>query len=483
MNQNLPAEPPVPKKTGRPVWVNLALAGLALGASGIAYFTLPASMDEAPRRMACIFIAALVLWVTEAIPLFATSLLVIVAEQWLLTTPTNLGIEFSYKDVFAAFGNPVIFLFLGGFVLAKAIEKKGIDVQLASVLMRPFGEKPAGALAGVMFITAVFSMFMSNTATTAMMIVLIQPIARQIPQADRFRRGIILAVPFAANVGGIGTPIGTPPNAIALGALAERGLSISFAQWMAFALPLMVGTLVVMWFFLLMAFRPSSTDVRVKVESRFHLDRDRTIVYLTFFLTVFLWLTSSIKALPWGGISSSVVAMLPAALFTVTRIIDRKDFNSLEWNILVLIAGGIALGIGMEKAELAAWIKEALPLATMTPYAVILVCALVVCALGTVMSHTVAASIVVPLGVSIVVAMAGDPSTMVLAVMVAVASSFAVGLPISTPPNAIAYGSGLVTTRDIMFVGLLTTVAGMIIILSTGPFVIEFFLKLTGAIG
>ena len=121
--------------------------------------------------------------------------------------------------------------------------------------MRPFGKHPGGVLAGVMFITALFSMFMSNTATTAMMIVLVQPLALQVPAGDRFRRGLVLAVPFAANVGGIGTPIGTPPNAIALEALRARGLEINFFEWMAFALPLLVGTLAVMWLLLFILYR------------------------------------------------------------------------------------------------------------------------------------------------------------------------------------------------------------------------------------
>ena len=183
-------------------------------------------------------------------------LLVIAGEAWWLTLQTGWERPIAYTDIYASLGSPIIFLFLGGFILARGVQKEGIDVQLAAALMRPFGKHPGGVLAGVMFITALFSMFMSNTATTAMMIVLVQPLALQVPAGDRFRRGLVLAVPFAANVGGIGTPIGTPPNAIALEALRARGLEINFFEWMAFALPLLVGTLAVMWLLLFILYRP-----------------------------------------------------------------------------------------------------------------------------------------------------------------------------------------------------------------------------------
>ena len=472
---------PTSKAPSRPIWVNTSLVLTAFAAGAVTYFMLPASMDEPARRMATIFVTALVLWVSEAVPLFATSMLVIASEAWWLALPTGWEHDIAYTDIFASLGSPIIFLFLGGFILAKSVQKEGIDVQMAAVLMRPFGRHPGGVLAGVMFITALFSMFMSNTATTAMMIVLVQPLALQVPADDRFRRGLVLAVPFAANVGGIGTPIGTPPNAIALEALRARGLEINFFQWMAFALPLLVGTLVVMWILLLSLYRPRQKGLSVEVKSDFQFTRNAMIVYATFTLTLGLWLTS-----PWLDsflgfhLPTAVVAVVPAAILTATKVISRKDFNSLEWDVLVLIAGGIALGKGLSLTGLDVWLVEALPTGQMTYFMLVAACCLVVVGLGTVMSHTVATTIVVPLGMAVAAGVVSDPQLQVLAVMIAIASSYAVGLPISTPPNAIAYGSNLVDTRDIMRVGILTSVVATVIIVTTGPAVVSFILGIVG---
>jgi len=472
---------PASKAPSRPVWVNSSLVVAALASGAAAYFALPASMDEPARRMAAIFVVALVLWVSEAVPLFATSMLVIAGEAWWLTLQTGWERPIAYTDIYASLGSPIIFLFLGGFILARGVQKEGIDVQLAAALMRPFGKHPGGVLAGVMFITALFSMFMSNTATTAMMIVLVQPLALQVPAGDRFRRGLVLAVPFAANVGGIGTPIGTPPNAIALEALRARGLEINFFEWMAFALPLLVGTLAVMWLLLFILYRPGHEGLRVEVKSEFKLTLKALVVYMTFAVTLALWLGS-----PWLdqffglNLPTAVVAVVPAAVLTATKVISRKDFNSLEWDVLVLIAGGIALGKGMGLTGLDAWLVESLPTSQMSFFMLVASCCLFVVALGTVMSHTVATTIVMPLAIAVASGVASEPQVQVLAVMVAIASSYAVALPISTPPNAIAYGSDLVDTRDIMRVGILTCVVATVIIITTGPAVVSLILRVVG---
>lgn len=465
----------------RPAWVDAMFVGAALALGAVAYFVLPASMEEPARRMATIFVVALVLWVTEAVPLFATSTLVIAAEAWWLALETGWERPIIYTDIFASLGSPIIFLFLGGFILAKGIQKEGIDVQLAAALMRPFGRHPGGVLAGVMLITALFSMFMSNTATTAMMIVLVQPLALQIPAGDPFRRGLVLSVPFAANVGGIGTPIGTPPNAIALEALRARGLEINFFQWMAFALPLLIGTLIAMWLLLLVLYRPRQEGLQVEVKSEFQLTRNAVVVYATFAITLALWLGS-----PWLDqffgldLPTAVVAVVPTALLTATRVISRKDFNSLEWDVLVLIAGGIALGKGMGLTGLDLWLVEALPASQMSFFALVTSCCLFVIALGTVMSHTVATTIVIPLAMAVATGVTTESQVQVLAILVAIASSYAVALPISTPPNAIAYGSDMVDSRDIMRVGVLTCVVATVIIITTGPAVVSWILQVAG---
>ena len=450
----------------------MALFGFAILAGIIAYLLLPESMTESQRRMGAIFMVALVLWVSEAIPLFATSLLVIVGQAWLLAIP-ELDVDIDFRDVFASLANPIIYLFLGGFILAKGVQKQGIDVQMASVLLRPFGKTPYGVLAGIMLITAVFSMWMSNTATTAMMVVLVAPLAAQIADTDNFRRGLVLGVPFAANIGGIGTPIGTPPNAIALAQLQQRGLEINFFEWMAFAVPLLFGTLALMWLALLFIFKPQTKILELQMPSTLEFNFKSWVVYFTFAVTVGLWLTT-----PLHGVDNAVVAMIPAAVFTITQIISRQDFNRLEWDVLILMAGGIALGSGITRTGLDVWIMGAFPFEDLSFFLLVAVCCVITVFLSTIISNTVTANIVLPIGMALGAAFEDGHMIQVLAVMIAVSSSYAMGLPISTPPNVIAYGSGMVSSRNIMFVGGITSVVATVAIVTTGPSVVSFILGL-----
>lgn len=462
---------PVSKSKQRPLWLNMTLFGGALSAGAVVYFAMPAEMPEAPRRMAALFAIAVVLWVTEAVPLFATSLMIIMGESWIIVRAVELGEDAQYTMVLNAFASPIIWIFLGGFILAKAVQREGLDVQMAALLLRPFGTRPVFVMAGFMAITAVFSMFMSNTATTAMMIVLVQPILAQLPEGERFRKGLVLSVPFAANIGGIGTPIGTPPNAIAIGQLEKvRGITISFAEWMAFALPLLFGALFVMWVTLILFYRPRTRHLHVALPKEFSLNRRAFTVYATFGLTVGLWLTGQ-----WHGVPTAVVAVVPAALLTMTGLIGRREFNRLDWDILMLIAGGIALGTGITKTGLDAWIVQLLPGENVSFFALTAAFCVLAVIMSTVMSNSVAANLLIPIGL-VAAATMPDLQAESLVVLIAIASSFAMGLPISTPPNAIAYSTNQIAGRDIMVIGGLCSVAATALIIVSGPPVIGFFI-------
>lgn len=460
----------------RSVLKNTALAFFALLVAGGVYFIMPATMEEGARRMATIFAFAVVLWITEAIPLFATSLAVIALESWWVALPTDVGAHMKYQVVFNSLSNPVIFLFLGGFIMAKSVQKHRIDVQMAALMLRAFGSRPLAVLAGIMLITAIFSMWMSNTATTAMMIIMVQPFVARLHERDNFRKALVLAVPFAANIGGIGTPIGTPPNAIALAQLQSAGLHISFVSWMAFAVPLMLISLVLVWALLVVLFKPRTDRFEVQVESNFKATPEAMTVYLTFAVTVILWVTGS-----WHGIPTEVVAVLPAAVLTMTRVISEKDFNRLEWNILMLIAGGVALGDGITSTGLDKWVVAALPSQGMTFFMLVALIGLIGIALSTVISNSVAALILVPIGLAMATGIGSSTIQLqVLAAMCAIMTSFAMSLPISTPPNAIAYGTGQVRNRDMMISGGIIGVVASVVVILTGPFVIEHILTWMG---
>lgn len=200
------------------------------------------------HRLLAIFLLAALLWVLEPIPVFATSILIICLELVMIsdqglsllthdTSAADFGVLLHYKDICNAFSSPIIILFMGGFALAISASKYELDNNLARVLLKPFGRQPKFIMLGLMLITAVFSMFMSNTATTVMMLALLTPIVAAAPKGDLGIKALVLCIPIAANTGGIGTPIGTPPNAIALQYLTGDN-RIDFLTWMSMGIPL-----------------------------------------------------------------------------------------------------------------------------------------------------------------------------------------------------------------------------------------------------
>ncbi len=216
------------------------------------------------QRTVAIFALAALMWMFEILPTWATSVTVIVVLLFTISDscplflrnvgagPADMGTFVSYKALLAAFADPTIMLFLGGFLLAIAATKVGLDVQLARVLLKPFGTKPKFVLLGFLMVIGVFSMFMSNTATAAMMLTFLAPVLKTLPASERGQAGLALAIPVAANLGGIGTPIGTPPNAIALGYLTETmHQSIGFGEWMLIMVPYVIVMLLFAWILLL----------------------------------------------------------------------------------------------------------------------------------------------------------------------------------------------------------------------------------------
>ena len=213
------------------------------------------------QRVIAIFAFATLMWLTEVVPSWATSVAIIVSLllftsdsgiKW-MCDPEEVGTLLSYKSIMATFADPVIMLFIGGFILAIAATKTGLDAQLAKFLLKFFGSKSENVLLGFLLITGLFSMFISNTATAAMMLTFLTPVFKQLPAEGKGRISMALSIPVAANLGGMGTPIGTPPNTIALKYLNDPeglNLGIGFGQWMLFMLPLVIVLLFIGWWIL-----------------------------------------------------------------------------------------------------------------------------------------------------------------------------------------------------------------------------------------
>ncbi len=236
------------------ILIPLIILFIPASAFGIEGFTV------IEKRVVAIFAMAALFWILEPIPIYATSVLIIVLELVMISNkgfvlfmnpPASgqLGVPLGYDDILATFASPIILLFMGGFFLAIAASKYKLNTNLSKIMLKPFGTKPAFVILGLMIITAVFSMFMSNTATTAMMLSIIAPILALYGEDDKGRTALALSIPVAANIGGIGTPIGTPPNAIALKYLSGAN-AISFGEWMTFGVPFVIILLALGWLLL-----------------------------------------------------------------------------------------------------------------------------------------------------------------------------------------------------------------------------------------
>jgi sodium-dependent dicarboxylate transporter 2/3/5 len=450
---------------------------VAFGLAGVAGYGLWAGAGVAREVafMGGIFVLAAVLWITEALPLFATSLLVIGLQAILLANPGGWpGLGFaegaspSYRTIFGAAADPVLVLFFGGFVLAHAAVKEGVDRAMSGLLLRPFGSEPSRVLLGVMLVTFLFGMWMSNTATATMMLALVAPMVASAPAGEPFRKALVLAVPLAANLSGITTPIASPPNAVAVGFLHDSGHQVPFLKWMLVAVPLALGLTLFAWW-LLWKFFPPRTEGLGFEPARGKLSARGRIVVGVFVATVLLWMGEQ-----WHGLPPAVVALFPAIALTVTGLFTGKDLGRLEWRILILIAGGISLGTGMQLTGMDRVLTRWLPVhGESGPWLLgVLVVATVV--VGTFMSNTAAANLFLPVGIAATSAVEGGGlSPIQLAMSIAFAASMSMALPISTPPNALAHAQGEFTSRDLLKVTLILGAVAIVLILLGGGLVMR----------
>ncbi len=423
-------------------------------AAAIAWLAQSGGLAAAPARMLFILILAAELWLFEVIPAYAVGILVIALQILLLGNPQG-GVFAEAPDDWETFvvvlGHPLIWLFFGGFVLSAAVARTGLDVSLARRLLAVFGGSPARLLFGIMAGSLTFSMFMSNTATTAMMLAITAPVVAGLLPGSPFAKALLLGVPFAANLGGMGTLIGSPPNAIAAGALiGVPGQEVGFLTWMGYGLPPAILLFGAIWAYLVFRYPmregeklslPVLTESAEDAPPRWQ----RILTVLTLLVTVGLWMTGE-----WTGLPSAAVSFLPITVFTATGILRDRDVRGLPWDILLLLAGGLALGNGVRDTGLADWLVNLLPFEGLGEIGIVLVICYVTVLLSNLMSNTAAANILVPIAV---VLASGFESTAVVAL--ALCASCAMCLPISTPPNAIAFGSGRLAAGDFLTGGLL----------------------------
>ncbi len=455
------------------------LAGPLLFAS-ILLLPAPDGMSPEGQRVAATAVLMALWWLTEAIPIPATALLPI------LLFPL-LGV-LDGGAVTRAYGHDLIYLFLGGFMIAVTMEKWNLHHRIALYTIRMVGVTPQRIVLGFMLATAFLSMWISNTAATMMMVTIALAVLHEIshevehkPGEFRFATALVLGIGYAATIGGVATLIGTPPNAIFAGVVEKTyGYSVGFLDWMRFALPLSIVMLVLTWLYLTrILFRseiphlPGGRDfIRRQIAGLGPMSREEKAVAIVFVSVALLWMLrglynppalSMIKDSTIAIAGALVLFMIPVNLKKREFLLDWKTAVTIPWDIIILFGGGFALAQGFSDTGLTSWLAERLTvLQGVEVLLVIGAVVLLVIFLTEVTSNTATASLLLPVTGALAEATGVHPYGMMVAAVVA--SSFAFMLPVATPPNAIVYGSRYVTIMQMAKAGIWLNLIGAVLI-------------------
>jgi solute carrier family 13 (sodium-dependent dicarboxylate transporter), member 2/3/5 len=432
----------------------------------------PTGVTAVAWRVAAVTILMATWWVTEAVPLAATALLPLALFPLLGVVSIDAAAE--------PYANPVIFLFMGGFLIAAAAEGCGLHRRMALTMVRLGGAGPAQLVGGFMAATGLISMGVSNTATVAMVLPMALSVVELVNErtdftpdaedrdAHNFTVALLLGVAYAASIGGLGTPIGTPPNALLVGFMAESfNRRVGFVEWMAFGVPLVVVGLPLTWLLLTRVFFPVAADriaggreaIAAQARALGRMSRTEWTVAVVTALAAAAWLTQPLLAEVVPGISDAGIAIIAALLLFLVptgqrgqRALGRDAIGRVPWGVLVLFGGGLSLANGIQQTGLAVAIgKSASAIGTWPIVAVALAVTAIVVFLTELTSNTAVAAALLPVVTSLAVAIRGDP--MLLAVPTVLAASCGFMMPVGTPPNAMVYGSGRIRMPEMLRAG------------------------------
>jgi len=419
-------------------------------------------------------------WITEALPIAVTALLPIVLF------PISGGLSLSETTV--SYGHPYIFLFLGGFILAIAIEKWNLHRRIALQIIKVVGTDVSTIILGFMIATAFLSMWISNTACAVMILPVGIAIVKQLKdnpatianENEIFAKALMLSIAYAASIGGMATLIGTPPNLVLVGIVKESyGIEISFLQWFMFGFPISLVLLFVSWVFLTkFAFKfeqkkfPGGVEeINEQLKKLGPLGYEEKWILVVFVVTALAWITRSFLITPYfPAIDDSIIALLSCiTLFLLPSknksipLLNWQDTLHLPWGILLLFGGGMALAVGFESSGLAVWIGEHLKALQTIPLLLLLL--LLIAAvnfLTEITSNLATTAMLLPILVSI--ASAIDVNPYFLLVGATIAASCAFMLPVATPPNAVVFGSGYLKIEDMVKAGFWLNILSIIIV-------------------
>lgn len=487
----IPSEaPPTPAARRRRV---LGLAGgVLLGV--VVYLLLPGDLNASARVVAATAALMAVWWMTEAIPLAATALIPMVAFPFLEDLEGGEGLPIGMSAAVAPYANPIIWLFMGGFVIGLGMQRWNLHRRFALNIVSRVGVSPVTLVGGFMLATALVSMWVSNTATAVMMFPVGLAVLSLVNsrQPDRnLATALLLGIAYAASIGSVSTLIGTPPNTLLRGFLQEEyGISIGFAEWMLVGLPLAAVFLVVAWLVLTrIAFPPSSTEIgesrallKEEVAGLGRMSRGEWTVAAVFTAAAVAWIVfgalgqseAFVAANPWiDTYDDAMVAVAAAlALFLIPatrdgqRTLDWSAMKELPWGILLLFGGGLALSAQFSQTGLSEWIGlQVEGMAGIPTWLVVLAVTVLVIFLTELTSNTATTATFLPVMAGVAGGLGIEP--LMVLVPTALAATMAFMLPVATPPNAIVFGSGQITIGQMVRGGVLLNVIGIVLIMVT----------------
>jgi sodium-dependent dicarboxylate transporter 2/3/5 len=431
-------------------------------------------------------------WVTETVNIAVTALLP------LILFPLLKVMEIA--DVGANYGSPIIFLFFGGFVLALALEKVNLHKRIALNIVKLTGTTPNKVVLGFMIATALMSMWISNTASTVVMLPIAISVIRLLindkdgfTKADKnFALSIMLGIAFAANAGGIATVIGTPPNSVLIGLLENQyNIQISFLTWMSFGLPFSIIMVTAVYFVLVklmfpckdIVFTSSENVIEEEIEKLGKISKEEKRVLTIFAITVFLWITRTVinSIFPGLKLSDTIISLMGAvSLFAIPMnfkkgnfILQWKDTEKLAWGILILFGGGLALAKGMDSSGLVALITDTIAAGDFNSLATVSLLIILMLFMTELMSNVALVAVLAPVVAGIAIGL-NIPILNVL-IPVTMASSCAFMLPMATPPNAIVFASGYVKVNQMVRAGILLNLIAVGLLILYYQFVIPLF--------
>ena len=429
------------------------------------YLLVTPELDKAQVYILFLLFLSIGLWATEAIPPFAVGLLIFVFLVFALgglyreIDPENATIM--VQKYVQTWANSVIWLMLGGFFIAESMRKVGLDLSLFKMAISRFGTKPRYILLGIMLVTAIFSMIMSNTATTAMMIGAITPFLNTLERNAPFGKALLIGIPAAASLGGMGTIIGSPPNAIVVDALNNHGIEFGFLEWATIGFPVALMLVFLFWLFLIKRYVPKISSIDLQFLNKPNVIEDssffklkKKVVLFILFLTLTLWLTSNPHKIP-----PSAISLLPITLLTMFRIVSGDDVRKLPWDTFMLVAGGLSLGLDIKETQLAQHYVVLLSSYEFDFYLLAIVFSLLTVICSNFMSNTATTTILIPIAIVLV-----SKDVEVLPIVIGLSASAALFLPVSTPTNAIAYSTGKLNLKDFRQGGIVAGIIGPIVI-------------------